>query len=191
MYLALNGYYAALLLVERFVSLSPVEEQMYRASFAQSMSPADFQRLARMGRERTIDEEVEVITKGRPNDTLVLLLDGTGVIVLDEGVRIERTAGLFGEVSFLHGGSPSATVRLQPGSRYMCWSRAETRAKLAENAQRGLEHAISLEVTRHLSATSSRMVALSHPSESVRASTWKDLQVQRLRRGGSTSPTSN
>ena len=186
LYLALNAYYAAILLSEKFVTLRADEERMYQASFAHSMSPADFRRLAALGRECTVGSvEEEVITKGRANETLVLLLEGTGVIVLEHGVRIERHAGLFGEVSFLHGGGPSATVRLQPGSRYVVWSRSTTRDKLAPNAMRGLEHAISLEVTRHLSEATSRIVALSHPADGVRTQTWQDLQVRRLQRGGS------
>ena len=159
---------------------------MYRSLFAGSMSPADFKRLLALGHEESATKEVEVISKDRPNQNLVLLQEGTGVIILDQGVHLERTHGMFGEVSFLHGGYPSATVKMQPGSRYITWKRAETTSKLPEKAQHGLEHACSLEVTRHLSATSSRMVALAHPVEGVRTRVYQDLQKNRLERGSST-----
>lgn len=189
LYLVLNAYYAGRLLSKRFVTLTPEEDHIYKNLFSSSMVPADFKRLASLGVIRDVggDEELEVIRMGQPNDRLIMLLSGVGVIVLDQGVRLERRSGLFGEVSFLHGQPASATVRLQPGSRYMVWSRGETRDGLAEEAKRGLEHAISLEVTRHLSATSSRIVALAHPAEEVRKSTWQEVQVARLRRDGSVS----
>jgi len=185
LYLALNAFYACRLLSERCVKLSAEEEQVYRQIFSRSMSAADFRRLFALGREAAVRdiEDREVITKGMPNDVLVLLLDGTGVIHLGDGVTIARTGGLFGEVSFLHGEPASATVRLQPASRYISWTRDEVYARLGLGAQRGLEHALSLEVTKHLAQTSSRMVALSHPVESAAA--WRDVQVSRLQRGGS------
>jgi hypothetical protein len=160
LYLALNSFYAARLLSEKLVTLSPEEQHVYSGNFAASMTPADFKRFFALGKEMRVDQptEAEVITKGRHNDALVLLLEGSGLIYFDESVHIERKAGLFGEVSFLHGGEPSATVRFKPGSRYIQWSRKETGASLTGNAKRGLEHAISLEVTRHLASTSSRLV---------------------------------
>ena len=183
-YTLINAFYVVKILSERFVALSPKEEDMYRRLFAGSMSPADFQRLLALGQEELASKEVEVISKDHPNETLVLLQEGTGVIILDAGVHLERSHGMFGEVSFLHGGYPSATVKMQPGSRYITWRRAET-SRLSEKAQHGLEHACSLEVTRHLSATSSRMVALAHPVEGVRTRVYQDLQKERLQRGGS------
>ena len=193
LYLTLNVFYVGQLLSERFVTLGEEEERMYHSAFSQSMAASDFKRLAALGERRTLGagEEVEVITKGQANDKLVLLLEGTGMIILDESenVQLRRTSGLFGEVSFLHGQPASASVRLQPGSRYVTWCRGETQTVLPENARRGLEHAISLEVTRHLSATTSRMVALTHPKEETRIETWKSMQIQRLRRDGTPAAT--
>ena len=102
------------------------------------MRPGEIRKLIALGVETSKSEqEVTVLRRGRPNDTLVLLLDGVAVIDVD-GVSFERRGGLFGEVSFLHDEPASATVRLQPGCRYVSWTREVTQRQLNEHAACGL-----------------------------------------------------
>ena len=169
LYLGLNAFYAGLLIREQQLTLTDSERRDYHI-FEGSMRPGEIRKLIALGVETSKSEqEVTVLRRGRPNDTLVLLLDGVAVIDVD-GVSFERRGGLFGEVSFLHGEPASATVRLQPGCRYVSWTREVTQRQLNEHARRGFEHAISHEVTKHLAATTRKMVAATRSSERGAAS---------------------
>ena len=160
-YITINTFQIAKLLSERFVSLEPEERAMYKAHFSNALEEPEFKSLVRLGKWETTTRREAVIKKDVPNSRLIVVTDDSRPLIAlaDDGaahlVQYDR-AYVFGEASFLHGVLPSATVWLEPGTRYFAWDRKAVDESLGPNSKpfRGLEVLISRQLCAKLSSTS-------------------------------------
>lgn len=102
------------------VELTPEEEQVRATRFA-SMSPREFLTFWSLGEERVSDGE-QLITQHERNEDLVLMVEGTASITIDDEHAAERGPGnLLGEASFVTGDPASATVTVPAGAVIRIW----------------------------------------------------------------------
>lgn len=157
-YVSVNAFYVASLAAERWVVLSDEEREIYEIYFHDAMELKDFQRLMRLARMEDARERTTVLQRGEPNSQLILLLDGEAELEIRAGVTTRSGGGMLGEVSFLHGGTASASVHLPVGCRYAVWDRETIGLARSDAAMRGLELAISRQLSHKLVATTAAMV---------------------------------
>ena len=169
-YVTVNAFYVARLVAERWIDLSAEERSIYtKFGFDEVMDESDFQRLIRRAHVETVSERTTVMVRGEPNEQLILLLDGAAELELgEEGVIVARRGAMLGEVSFLHDLPVSATVTLPAGCRYVRWDRAELGAGARfDAARRGLELAISRQLSLKLVRTTERLADLAAAADAA------------------------
>ena len=96
-----------------------------RALYAQfeGLLPGHFRRLLRLATDVRVDGETRIVEAGALLDRLFFVIDGP-LVVEKDGSAVEIGGGTFiGEVAYLTGRPASASVRLGPGARYLCWRR--------------------------------------------------------------------
>jgi hypothetical protein len=99
--------------------LSDDELRLFRK--LDTMTPGEFRRFMRMGSWRTATEPAVLTYEGKAVENLYFLLDGAATIE-KAGRAIPIDAGVFiGEVAFLLTQPASATVTVEPHTRYVVW----------------------------------------------------------------------
>lgn len=96
-----------------------------RALYAQfeGLLPGHFRRLLRLATDVRVDGETRIVEAGALLDRLFFVIDGP-LVVEKDGSAVEIGGGTFiGEVAYLTGRPASASVRLGPSARYLCWRR--------------------------------------------------------------------
>lgn len=85
------------------------------------LTPGEFRRLMQMAEWHTTSEATRLTTEGEPVPSLYFVIDGK-VEIEKAGRAFTLSPGLFiGEVSFLLGGTASASVSLPAGAKYIEW----------------------------------------------------------------------
>ncbi len=125
----INGIVLTQLVLDRtHLGLNAEQEELFNAF--KFLSPGEFRSLLRLGIWETAVEETVLTTEGLLPTELFYILKGS--VHVQKGER-EFTIGprtFIGEVAFLHSTVASATVRVEPGSRYLHWPVARLQKEL-------------------------------------------------------------
>ncbi len=122
-----------LILERRNISFSEEEQELYKTIF-QKFEPVEFMKLMRLGEWRTEKPGTVLATEGEELPDLKLIYNGEAAIERDgrEITRV-RDGTLIGEMSYLRGGTATATVRVLRSVRVVSWPRSELRSLLKRN----------------------------------------------------------
>ena len=90
-------------------------------------SPGEFRRLVAMAERGSADQPSVVTEQGAPLETLYFITSGGVVVKKGEDEKFVAAPVFIGEVAFLLSRPASATVTLNPGSRYLRWQSARLR----------------------------------------------------------------
>jgi hypothetical protein len=122
-----------LFLERRGVSFTDEERELYQTLF-QSFAPVEFMKVMRLAKWQDSVEDELLATENTPLDDLKLIFNGE-VAVERQGQEIARAKdGTFiGEMSYIHGGDATATVRTVRPTRYLSWPQDELRKLLKRN----------------------------------------------------------
>lgn len=120
-------------------------------------SPGQFRKLLAAADHLTASEAVELVQEGAAPDRLFFVVDGeTLVDKSGQSVRIGDRV-FIGEIAYLTGDPATATVRVEPGTRYLAWHHNQL--------ERIMRRSPSLRVAllAHLNSDLARKVAHSQP----------------------------
>ena len=122
-----------LFLERRGVSFTEEERELYQTLF-QNFAPVEFMKVMLLARWQDSAEDELLATENTPLDDLKLIYNGE-VAVERQGQEIARAKdGTFiGEMSYIHGGDATATVRTVRPTRYLSWPQDELRKLLKRN----------------------------------------------------------
>lgn len=122
-----------LFLERRDISFTDEECEIYQTLF-QSFSPVEFMKVMRLAKWQESVEDELLATENRPLEDLKLIFNGE-VAVERQGQEVGRAKdGTFiGEMSYIHGGDATATVRTVRPTRYLSWPQEELRKLLKRN----------------------------------------------------------
>jgi hypothetical protein len=143
---AINGIVLSQLILDRtHIGLRGEAEELFNA--LKFLSPGEFRALLRLGKWETADDMQVITTEGvAPKDLFYVL---KGRVHIEKGGReftIEPRT-FIGEVAFLHNTPASATVRLEPGARFLRWpvDKLEQGLQSRENLRIAVMRLISLD----------------------------------------------
>ena len=122
-----------LVLERRRVSFSDEERELFETVF-RNFAPVEFMKLMRLGQWRAAEPGETLAEAGAEIGELKLIYNGE-VAIEREGAEIARgrDGTLIGEMSFLHGGGATATVRAERATRYIAWPKEEPGKLLKRN----------------------------------------------------------
>lgn len=160
-FILVNAVWIAILLKERrSVHFSEEEKELYSTVF-RTFSPVEFMKLLRVAEWKTGQPSEVLIVEQQPSDAMMLLYNGEAE-VLSKGQRLAtlRDGAFIGEMSFLTGNLPSATVRLTQPTRYLAWSKEELRRLLNRNPSMWatLQGVLSTDLTKKLTTKNETFV---------------------------------
>jgi hypothetical protein len=120
------------------IGLSQEEDELFSAF--QMLTPGEFRAIVKLATWRTAEADVIITQEGVVPDHLYYILRG-GVLVSKGGRDIKIGARTFiGEVAFLHRRPASATVQLEPGTRYLEWPVRKLDGRI--DGKQALKHAV-------------------------------------------------
>lgn len=150
---AINGARIASLVAERrAVSFNDEERELHETLF-RTFAPVEFMKLMRIARWRDAAPGERLAEEGVPVGELTLLYNGEVVIERGgEEVDRSRDGALIGEISFIQGGSATATVRIARPSRLVVWAKGEVQGLLRRNPTMdvAMQGVFSQDLTRKL-----------------------------------------
>jgi hypothetical protein len=143
---SINGIVLSQLLLDKtHIGLRGEAEELFNA--LKFLSPGEFRALLKLGEWETAEDTQVITTEGvAPKDLFYVL---KGRVHIEKGGReftIEPRT-FIGEVAFLHSTPASATVRLEPGARYLRWpvEKLEKGLQSKENLRIAVMRLISLD----------------------------------------------
>lgn len=156
-FISVNVIWIAVILKERrSVSFSEEEKELYSTVF-RTFSPVEFMKLLRIGEWKTCEKGEILIVEHQPAPQMMLIYNGE-VEVLVKGKRIAtlKDGAFIGEMSFLTGNLPTATVKSTKETRYIAWSKEELRKLLNRNPSMWatLQGVLSADLTKKLAVKS-------------------------------------
>jgi CRP-like cAMP-binding protein len=101
------------------IGLNAESEELFNAF--KFLSPGEFRALLKLGKWEAAHEEIVLTTEGVLPTELFYILRGAIHIHKGDAAFTIAPRTFIGEVAFLHGTPASATVRLEPGARYLRW----------------------------------------------------------------------
>lgn len=156
-FIIVNVIWIIVILKERrSVSFSDEEKELYNTVF-RTFSPVEFMKLLRIGEWKTCKKDEVLIVEHHPAPQMMLIYNGE-VEVMVKGKRIAtlKDGAFIGEMSFLTGNLPSATVRATKETRCIAWSKEELRKLLNRNPSMWatLQGVLSTDLTKKLAVKS-------------------------------------
>lgn len=127
--LGINAKVLAQIIIDRtHIGLSKEDEELF-SSF-NSLTPGEFRSLMKIGAWKTAGHDTKITIEGVIPEYLFYVLGGS--ITIDKNGRtiIVDPKTFIGEVAFLHETPASATVSLEPGSRYVQWPVSQLRKRI-------------------------------------------------------------
>lgn len=127
------GRIVMLYLERRSVSFTDEERELYQTLFSKFV-PVEFMKVIRLAEWHDGREGDVLATENRPLDDLKLIYNGE--VAVEQSGRETATAkdGTFiGEMSYIHGGDATATVRVARPTRYVSWPKENLRKLLRRN----------------------------------------------------------
>ena len=134
------------------VSFTEEERELYETLF-KNFEPFEFMKLLRIGRWANAKPGQTLTVEGKPVSDVILIYNGrVSIEAGGEEIRQMRDGTLIGEISFITGGSATATVRALEPTRYMAWPKDEMRRLLKRNPSMrfAMETVFSQELSRKL-----------------------------------------
>lgn len=145
-----------LILERRDVDFTEDEAELYETIF-KSFSQVEFMKLMRLANWSTADEGTPLARENQLLDDLILIYNGAA-LVAREGAVIARVkdGAMIGEISYLRGGTATATVTTTNRCRLVTWHKAALRDLLRRNPSMdiAMRQAFSLDMTRKLAEQS-------------------------------------
>jgi hypothetical protein len=136
----------------RAIDFNEEESELHETVF-QNFSPVEFMKLMRIGEWRMAEIGERLTAQGEDVGGLKLLYNGE-VVVERDGKEIGRArdGAMVGEISFIRGGTATATVSVTRPSRYVSWSGDELRKLLQRNPSMdvAMKHVFSVDLMRKL-----------------------------------------
>lgn len=136
-----NGVFMAVNVVQLFIiwqerrgiEFSEEQKEIYQMIF-KNFSPLEFAKLMRLSKWLNVEEGATLITEKKETKFVYLIYNGE-VSILINGKEVARLKdGAFvGEMSFITGNLPSATVKTTKPTRVIAWSKEELRDLLHRN----------------------------------------------------------
>lgn len=124
---------AHLLWEKRDVTFTKDEQELFETLF-RAFSPVEFMKLMRVGAWQTAQAGRILAREGENLDELLLI--GHGEVVIERGgeeIARANDGAIIGEMSFLQGGTASATVRTNAPTSYVVWPADSLRKLLRRN----------------------------------------------------------
>ena len=141
-----------IVLDRRAIDFNEEELELHETVF-QKFSPVEFMKLMRVGEWRMAEISERLTAQGQAVGGLKLLYNGE-VVVERDGKEIGRArdGAMIGEISFIQGGTATATVSVTRPSRYVSWSGDELRKLLQRNPSMdvAMKHVFSVDLMRKL-----------------------------------------
>ncbi|MEM1130843.1 MAG: cyclic nucleotide-binding domain-containing protein, partial [Pseudomonadota bacterium] len=155
-FIAINLYWIARLLADRWpVPFTEEERRLYELAL-QNLSERDAFRLLRMAERKSVPDGTELILQGGSVDTLSLVVDGR-VAVEEDATRVDSLGdgSFLGSIAFLSqndGFAAPVTVRTSAPTTMLTWSFAKLNAECARNPalQVAIAASLGLEISRWL-----------------------------------------
>lgn len=159
-----NGVFMTVNIVQLFIiwqerrgiEFSEEQKEIYQMIF-KNFSPLEFAKLMRLSRWINVEQGATLITEKKETKFVYLIYNGE-VSVLINGKEVVRLKdGAFvGEMSFITGNLPSATVKTTKPTRLIAWSKDELRDLLHRNpAMESTMHAtLSADLSKKLAPSS-------------------------------------
>jgi hypothetical protein len=152
-FIAINASWSVRLVRERRgVRFSEEEKELFQTVF-RAFAPVEFMKLLRLARWADAGPGGVLATAGEALPDLMLVYNGAVEVALADGTRRRLKDGVFiGELSWLRGGTASATVTAVEPTRYLAWSKAALQGLLARNPsmRAAMQTVISEDLTRKL-----------------------------------------
>ncbi len=164
-----NGVFMAVNIVQLFIiwqerrgiEFSEEQKEIYQMIF-KNFSPLEFAKLMRLSKWLNIEQGATLITEKKETKYVYLIYNGEVSIAIN-GKEITRLKdGAFvGEMSFITGNLPSATVKTTKPTRLIAWSKEELRALLHRNpAMESTMHAtLGADLSKKLAPSSASAVS--------------------------------
>lgn len=112
-------------------NLSDDNKRLYK--IFHSMTPGEFRRLMKVSSWQTGDVKKELTREGEPVENLYYIFEGQATVE-KQGEQFTCAPGSFiGEVAFFLGSVASATVRVEPDTRYVQWNITQLRGLQDKN----------------------------------------------------------
>ena len=141
-----------IVLDRRAIDFNEEESELHETVF-QKFSPVEIMKLMRVGERRMAEIGERLTAQGQAVGGLKLLYNGE-VVVERDGKEIGRArdGAMIGEISFIQGGTATATVSVTRPSRYVSWSGDELRKLLQRNPSMdvAMKHVFSVDLMRKL-----------------------------------------
>ena len=152
-FIAINSFRIVGIIVEhRSIDFSEEELELHETVF-QSFSSVEFMKLMRIGEWRVAETGHCFAQQGNMIEGLKLLFNGEVVIERGgEEVGRVRDGSMIGEMSFIQGGSATATVTSTRPCHYIVWPKDKLRQLLKRNPSMdiAMKHVFSMDLTRKL-----------------------------------------
>lgn len=132
--LAINITRIVMLIKERRgVSFTEEEQELYRTIFSR-FSPVEFLKIIRLAEWKNSEPDEQLAVEKQPVSNLIMIYNGE-VAIEKEGHDVVhlRDGTMIGEMSFLRGGTATATVRVVRPTRYVAWPQEDLRKMLRRN----------------------------------------------------------
>ncbi len=130
----INTVQIAILIRERSGVRFTEEEKELHETLFKKFAPFEFMKLMRIAEWRQVAPGEIVATEGQQLDEVMLIYNGLLAVEVKGEKKAELQDGHFiGEVSFISGGTATATVRAIEPTRYIAWPKKEIDGLLARN----------------------------------------------------------
>jgi uncharacterized Zn-binding protein involved in type VI secretion len=134
LFVIINVVQIGIIIKERTgVEFTEEEKELHDTLF-KNFAPFEFMKLMRIGSWRVAQEGDVLATEQQPLDAMMLIYNGS-LAVETNGKEVARLqdGNFIGEVSFITGGTASATVRALTPTRYIAWPKTAVSALLNRN----------------------------------------------------------
>lgn len=152
-FIAINSFRVIGIFIEqRSIEFNEEELELFETVF-QSFSSVEFMKLMRIGEWGMVESGHCFIEQGNMMHGLKLLSSGEVIIERDgEEVGRVRDGSMIGEMSFIQGGTATATVTSTRPCRYIVWPKDKLRRLLRRNPSMdiAMKHVFSMDLTHKL-----------------------------------------
>ena len=133
-FILINTTWSVILIRERRgVRFSEEERELYQTIF-RAFSPLEFMKVMRIARWEYAPVGTELAHTGDTLGSLMLIYNGEAEVARPDGGTVRIKDGAFvGEMSFIRGGTATATVATTQPTRYIAWPKPELRALINRN----------------------------------------------------------
>ena len=133
-FVAINTVWSiSLIRQRRGISFTDEERELYGTIF-RAFPPLEFMKLMRIARWEVAKDGETLVHADAELDDVMLIYNGEAEVALSDGAtRRLRDGAFIGEMSFIRGGSATATVQTVQPTRYVAWSKSDLRGVLDRN----------------------------------------------------------